>query len=99
MIPLRVLGNYLELEPENHPDLFWARQAYLEPWTDFISMERLYKAWDLALHIGRLHRSISWYKLAKISRRQNNFTYDGHFSGWVREFIHHPDLPPEIVKE
>ena len=93
MIPLRVLGNYLGLEPENHRDLLLARCAYLEPWTDFMSLDSLYEAWYLAFHIGCLHQSILWYKFAENSRRRNNFDHEPHFSGWVRKFIHHPVIP------
>ncbi len=94
MIPLRVLGNYLELKPETHPDLEWARRAYFEPWTDFLPYTDLLEVWDAALHVGRFHRSLSWYKVALADNGNKHSQYNASFSGWVKEFIHHPQMPP-----
>lgn len=94
MIPLRVLGNRLNLEPETHPDLEWARRAYFEVWTDFLPIADLQKVWELALHVGRFQRSLTWYKIAMHEKDKQHSQYDSHFSGWIRDFIYHPEIPP-----
>jgi hypothetical protein len=38
------------------------QHAYLTPWTDYASMERLQRASTLALRLDSLFRALSWYQ-------------------------------------
>lgn len=87
MIPLRVLGNRLGLEPETHPDLAWARRAYLEPWTEFAPMADLLAAWELALCLGRFQRAITWFAITELVSLEKLGEYAESYPAWLLEFI------------
>lgn len=87
MVPLRVLGNHLGYEPETHPDLAWAREAYLQPWTAFAPMPDLIAAWEIALRLGRFQRAITWFAITEIVGLEILGEYAESYPAWLLEFI------------
>jgi len=94
IVPLRVLGNYLSLEPESHPQLQWARTAYLSAWQPLFSLEKIQEAWPLALQVGYIQRAITWYKTT-VSSAEIKIEHAQSFVAWIRDFLYFPELPPE----
>jgi hypothetical protein len=94
IVPLRVLGNYLSFEPETHPQLEWARSAYLSAWQPLFSLEKIQEAWPLALQVGYIQRAMTWYKTT-VSSAEINIEQAQSFVAWIRDFLYFPELPPD----
>ncbi len=95
IVPLRVLGNYLGFEPENHPDLEWARQAYFEPWANIYGEDAVTKTWELVLPIGYFQRAMTWFQVASASDAADHKEHAAAFVAWLRDFLYFPNMPPE----
>lgn len=94
IIPLRVLGNYLSLEPESHPELEWARRAYFGPWEQAYSPKQVKEAWPLALQVGYFQRALTWYKTAQLES-EDSASHAEAFVAWLRDYLYYPELAPE----
>jgi hypothetical protein len=95
MIPLRVLADKIDVEDESDPRLNWARDAYLQPWTKLAPMSHLLQAWNLALHIGKFQRAISWHAVSQSSSPKELGDSKFAFPGWLKEFLYHGQELPE----
>jgi len=95
IVPLRILGNYTGFEPESHPELEWARAAYLTPWKESFPEEDVAKAWELALYIGYMQRAMTWYKVASMPGNVEKKEHAKAFVAWLRDFLYYPELPPD----
>lgn len=89
MIPLRVLADRLGFPDSDDKRLDWARQAYLEPWSAFAPMQELLAAWELAHHIGKFQRAISWHSVSSHYPREALGELKTSFPGWLQEFLYH----------
>ena len=89
MVPLRVLGYKLGIDDEQHPDLEWARQAYLQAWTDYAPMKELTEIWDLALHVGKFQRSVTYFIIMKLLAADAVIGFREYLPAWLQEFLGH----------
>lgn len=89
MIPLRVLADKLDYSDEDDARLDWARHAYLEPWTDFAPMADLQAAWELAHHVGKFQRAITWHTVCTQFAPEALGEFKEYFPAWLQEFLYH----------
>lgn len=77
------------------PSLHWARDAYLEPLTEFSTMAELRSAFAAAQRLGRFQRSLSWVNVLR-SIAPPYLEEDRHtVPAWLWLFLHFPeDTPP-----
>lgn len=91
LIPLRHAASKLAIsEYDEHPQLLALRDAYLKPWIEFASHDRVQVAWRLAWHLAKFARTINWYRLVKTYQPETPAQFHDSVSGWFKEFLIHP---------
>jgi hypothetical protein len=91
LIPLRFTADKLGIsEHEEAEPLIEMRDAYLNPWLDFASFDKLLMAWALAHHLAKFARTINWYTVAKRTVSARIVERHSWVSGWFKEFLNHP---------
>lgn len=91
VVGLRGIAHRFELA-ERDPDVERARDAYLEPWSAFASRGELLRAVELAEAVGRLSRSLAWFRAYEVEEEAAEAVdsarwWFGEFSRGVRELV------------
>jgi hypothetical protein len=86
LVPLRVVARELEA-PNGDPALLRLRDAYLEPWSAYGSLDEL-RAWaDLALAVAPLPRAMTWRRILRGVHPGERSEWEDAVPGWMAEYL------------
>jgi len=86
LVTMRAAAHRLKLA-ENSPEMIRVRDAYLEPWTEFETREKLSAAYDLAYRLGMINRALSWQQGTGSLSREYKEQYADAVPEWLQDFL------------
>jgi len=89
-VPLFSLAPFLENNPFGGHRL---RDAYLEPWSALLSVDRVQEACELAEELGRFHVAVSYRWIAHAAGPHQRWELGMVFPQLIRALLRSPDLP------
>jgi hypothetical protein len=66
------------------------RDAYLAPWQDYASKERLLRAFELAQRLGLLCRALTWHQTVQHLEEADQWAYASSIPWNLRSFLSYP---------
>lgn len=89
VVTQRVIAFTLDLNSQNN-SLTWVRDAYLEPWTGYANRKELEESYAAIQHLGRLHRSLIWYKVIKMLDPDYLTEFRDAPAAWLQLYLNFP---------
>ncbi len=86
LVTLRATAFWLK-RAEDGPEIQRMRDAYLEPWTEFTTREKLLNALKLAYHLAMVNRALSWNEGTGSLTEQEKEEYADCVPGWLQDFL------------
>ncbi len=83
LVSLRVAADNLGVGDDD-PALDELRDAYLEPWSDLASRAQLLREAQLAVHVAKVSRALSWQRALADTDSQE---YGDPVTGWLGELL------------
>lgn len=86
VVTLRSVAHRLHLQ-QSSPEIVQLRDVYLETWTRYASHERLLEAFKLAVRVGMVCRTLTWYRVVASLAESAKEKHKEALSGWLQEFL------------
>jgi hypothetical protein len=86
IVTLRATAHWLKLD-EFGPEMMRMRDVYMEPWTRFVTREKLLSAFTLAYRLGMANRALSWNQSIGSLTGEQKEPYFDSVPGWLQDFM------------
>lgn len=86
VVTLRSIAYRFELDA-NAPELHELEELYLREWQEYASLDRLHKAFDLAMILGRINRALTWHMVVSNLPEPHRAKEANAVPGWLQLFL------------
>ncbi len=86
VVTLRSIAYRFDLD-ENAPELLELEDLYLREWQEYATLDRLRKAFDLAMILGRMNRALTWHMVVSSLPQPYRSNEADAVPGWLQLFL------------